>query len=160
MRRQDTIGHVPSERTGEPRVTQPDTLSANKALVRRYIEEANNGGNVALIDELVAPDYVWHDGPASRDDLKQFLLWQRRTAPDWRISIEDILAERDRVAVRAVARGTRTEEYPGAPFPQPRAMEVTWIAIYRIGAGRISEVWVVRDFERRSRSSWPVCCTM
>ena len=90
---------------------------ANKALMRRYIEEANNGGDIALVDELVAPDYVWHGGPATREELKRFLAWQRATAPDWHITIQDMIAEGDRVAVRATAGGTRTEESPGVPFP-------------------------------------------
>lgn len=122
-------------------------LDVNKALVRRYIEEANNGGNVVLVDELMAPNYVWHAGPSSRDELKRFLAWQRTTAPDWHIAIQDMIAEGDRVAVRATARGTRTEESPGVPFPQPRYIELTWIAIYRLAGGQIAEVWVVTQFE-------------
>ncbi len=122
-------------------------LDANRALVRRYIEEANNGGDIALVDELMAPGYVWHGGPSSPEDLKQFLAWQRATAPDWHITIEDMVAEGDRVAVRAGARGTRSEEAPGRLFPEPRRMEVTWIAIYRIEGGRIAEVWVVSQAE-------------
>lgn len=126
--------------------TQGRIENENKALVRRYIDEANNRGNVALVDELMASDYVWHDGPASREELKRFLAWQRETAPDWRISIEDIFAEGDRVAVRASASGTRSEERPGIRFPEPRHMEVKWIAIYRFESRRIAEVWVVTAF--------------
>ncbi len=58
-----------------------------------------------------------------------------------------MVAEGDRVAVRANARGTRTEEAVGIPFPEPRYMELTWIAIYRIEDGRIAEVWVVTQEE-------------
>jgi predicted ester cyclase len=122
-------------------------MKANKALVRRYIEDANNGGDLALVDDLMAPDYVWHGGPTTRDELKQFIAWQRASAPDWRIAIQDMVAEGDRVAVRATARGTRTEESVGIPFPEPRYMELTWIAIYRIEDGRIAEVWVVTQVE-------------
>ncbi len=125
----------------------PDSTAANKALVRRYIDEANNGGDLALVDDLLAPDYVWHGGPPSRDALKRFIAWQRASAPDWHITIQDLVAEGDRVAVRATAQGTRTEESPGVPFPHPRYMELTWIAIYRFQAGRIAEVWVVTQVE-------------
>ncbi len=123
-------------------------LEANKTIVRRYIEEANNGGNAALVDELMAADYVWHEGPASREELKRFIEWQRATAPDWQITIQDMVAEGDKVAVRATARGTRAEESPGVPFPQPRYVELTWIAIYRLTSGQIAEVWVVTQVER------------
>ncbi len=127
--------------------SDPNVAEAHKALVRRYIDEANNGGDLALVDELMAPDYVWHGGPPSRDELKRFIAWQRATAPDWHITIQDMVAEGDRVAVRASARGTRAEESPGVPFPHPRYLELTWIAIYRFVAGRIAEVWVVTQVD-------------
>ncbi len=120
-----------------------DGPEAHKALVRRYIDEANNRGDLALVDELMAPDYLWHGGPSTRDELKRFIAWQRATAPDWHITIQDMIAEGDRVAVRASARGTRAEESPGVRFPQPRYLELSWIAIYRFDAHRIAEVWVV-----------------
>jgi hypothetical protein len=104
-------------------------VNANKVLVRRYIEEANNGGDIALVDELMALDYVWHGGPATREELKRFIAWQRASAPDWRITIQDMVGEGDRVAVHATARGTRTEESPGRLFPHPRYMELTWIGL-------------------------------
>ncbi|HEX9057932.1 MAG TPA: hypothetical protein VF818_10415, partial [Ktedonobacterales bacterium] len=53
--------------------SDPNVAEAHKALVRRYIDEANNGGDLALVDELMAPDYVWHGGPPSRDELKRFI---------------------------------------------------------------------------------------
>jgi predicted ester cyclase len=127
--------------------SEHESTDANKALVRRYIDEANNGGNLALVDDLMAPDYVWHGGPPTRDELKRFIAWQRASAPDWHITIQDMVAEGDRVAVRATARGTRTEESPGVPFPHPRYLELIWIAIYRLAAGRIAEVWVVTQVE-------------
>jgi predicted ester cyclase len=125
--------------------SEAGSAEEHKALVRRYIDEANNGGDLSLVDTLMAPDYVWHGGPSSRDELKRFLAWQRASAPDWHITIQDLVAEGDRVAVRASARGTRTEESPGVPFPHPRYMELTWIAMYRCEASRIAEVWVVTE---------------
>jgi predicted ester cyclase len=127
--------------------SESDAAERHKALVRRYIDEANNGGDISLVDTLMAPDYVWHGGPSGRDELKRFLAWQRASAPDWRITIQDLVAEGDRVAVRATARGTRTQESPGVPFPHPRYMELSWIAIYRFEASRIAEVWVVTQVE-------------
>lgn len=127
--------------------SESDSAEVNKALVRRYIDEANNGGDLSLVDTLMAPNYVWHGGPSSCDELKRFIAWQRASAADWRITIQDLVAEGDRVAVRATARGTRTEESPGVPFPHPRYMELTWIAIYRFEATRIAEVWVATRVE-------------
>ena len=115
----------------------------NKLIVRRYLEEVNNEGNLALADELIAPQYRWHpDGPIGRDRLKEFVAWQRATAPDWRIVIRDMIAEGDKVVVRATASGTQTEQAPGLAHPAPRYRELSWIAIYRLEGGQIVEAWV------------------
>jgi hypothetical protein len=111
-----------------------DSTAANKALVRRYIDEANNRGDLALVDDLLALDYVWHGGPPSRDALKHFIAWQHASAPDWHITIQDLtiqdlVAEGDRVAVCARPRRGRgpksrrafhshiraTQSRPGSP---------------------------------------------
>jgi predicted SnoaL-like aldol condensation-catalyzing enzyme len=128
------------------------SAEANKALVRRLIEEANNGGDIALVDTLVAPDYVWHDnGPANREEYKRFIAWQRATS-DWHIAIQQMVAEGDMVTVRATASGTRTEEAPCVPYPEPRFRQIAWINLYRVADGRIAEVWNGRI----GHQVWPV----
>ena len=69
--------------------------------------------------------------------------WQAETAPEWVIDVQDVVAERDRVAVRAVASGTRAERAPGEPYDTPSFQRVEWITIYRIESDLISEAWVV-----------------
>ena len=114
----------------------------NVAVVRRYLDEANNGGAVELVDELVAPDYRGHFGwAATRDDLRAFVGWQRATAPDWHIEVLDTVAEGNLVVVRAHATGTRTESAPGVPLPEPRRMAVDWLTLYRVVDRRIAEAW-------------------
>jgi predicted SnoaL-like aldol condensation-catalyzing enzyme len=114
----------------------------NAAVVLRYLDEANNAGDVGLIDDLVAPDFRGRHGwPPTRDALREFVAWQRRTAPDWHIEVLDTVAEGDLVVVRAHASGTRTEASPGVPFPEPRRMEVDWLTLYRVVDGRIAEAW-------------------
>ncbi|MDA2915181.1 ester cyclase, partial [Acidobacteriia bacterium AH_259_A11_L15] len=75
---------------------------ANKAAIRRFFEEVFNEGNLAVVDELVAPNYVLHD-PASPDaaggpeGLKEIVTEYRAAFSDLRLSVDDILAEGDKV---------------------------------------------------------------
>ena len=57
--------------------------------------------------------------------------------------MQDVVAEGDRVAVRAIASGTRAEDAPGVPATAPLERRFEWITIYRVAGGRIAEAWVV-----------------
>jgi predicted ester cyclase len=93
------------------------STDANKTIVRRYIEEVLNQGIVDAADDLVASDFVPHrpglGGSPGIQAVKEFAAEQRSAAPDWRITIEDMVAEGDRVVVRAFGRGTPTRSYYG-----------------------------------------------
>ncbi|MHB8612282.1 MAG: ester cyclase [Candidatus Dormibacteraceae bacterium] len=119
----------------------------NKEIVARFIEEVLNAGALATVDELFGPDFVshgWRATDTGRDAVKQFAAGQRVEAPDWRITIHEIVAEKDRVAVRATGSGIRTvaNEMVGQELVG-RKVAIDWIAIYRIAEGRIAERWVV-----------------
>lgn len=119
---------------------------SNAAVVLALIDRAVHGRDPSAVDDLVAPDYAGHGFPADRESLRAFYAWQARTAPDWRIDVEDVVESGDRVAVRAHAYGTRSESAPGVPLPAPAYRDLEWIAIYRVADGRVAEVWVaVRD---------------
>src|SRR5262249_47337156 len=81
----------------------------NKAIVRRYLEEGFHRRNPAAVDELVAPDFVHHDpvnplhGPAG---LKEYQAVLFAAFPDLRLTLEDIVAEGDKVVVRYTMTGT------------------------------------------------------
>src|SRR5215212_9215909 len=83
----------------------------NKALVRRQEEELFSGGNLDVADEIYAPDYVGHD-PSNPEDVrglqaaKQAAADYRHACPALRVSVEDLIAEGDRVAARLRFRGT------------------------------------------------------
>src|SRR5436305_4213784 len=82
----------------------------NKAMARRYWDEGWNTGNVAMFDEIFAPDIIFHPdwGPASRgiESHKQGPTIWRTAFPDFHATIEDIFAEGDKVVVRWTVRGT------------------------------------------------------
>jgi steroid delta-isomerase-like uncharacterized protein len=94
------------------------SIEENKTKARRIIEEALNKGNLAVLDEIIAPNYVYHstqrdvNGP---EGLKQFFTMLRAVFPDVNVTIEDMVAEGDIVAYRFILKGTFKGEYMGIP---------------------------------------------
>jgi len=116
----------------------------NKALVRRFVEEAVNKGNLTILDELVASDYVYHgpNGPQFRgpEGYKQLVTMYRTAFPDLRMTTEDMVAEGDKVVTRFSAQGTHRGELMGiAPTGKPVA--VTGIFILRFANRKFVEEW-------------------
>jgi predicted ester cyclase len=60
--------------------------------------------------------------------------------PDWKVTVDDIIAEGDKVVARATGQGTHLGEYMGIP-PTGKRIKVSWIAIYRIADGKLAEHW-------------------
>lgn len=116
----------------------------NKALIRRYYEEAWNKGNLAVLDEVVSPDYVDHnlppELPPNRAGLKQLMAMYQAAFPDTVMTIEDQIAEGDRVVTRWTARGTHKGDLMGVPATG-KAVTVTGIDISRIAGGQEVEHW-------------------
>ena len=71
----------------------------NKAIVRRYLDEAWNNKNYAVIDEVVAPDLVQHirNVPPGREGVRRFFAMMDQAFPDARMTVEDMIAEGDKV---------------------------------------------------------------
>ncbi len=120
----------------------------NKALARKYVEEVWNRGKLDLVDELFWPDYVNHDPSAGQgrgpEALKQLIATFRGASPDLQFTIDDLIAEGERVVTRWTARGTHRGLLMGVP-PTGRAIAVKAIAVDRFVDGRIAEHWAVRD---------------
>ncbi len=121
----------------------------NKALVRRYFEDAWNKHNPALVDEIYATDFVDRspDIPGiahTRDGLKQFMGVYLRAFPDADITIEDQLVEGDRVVTRWTGRGTQTGEFMEMP-PSGKKVAVPGVQIDRFSGGKIVEEWTLFD---------------
>jgi steroid delta-isomerase-like uncharacterized protein len=120
------------------------SVEENKTLSRRSFEEIWNQGNLAAIDALYATDQVSHglgmDVPPGAAGLKQFVTLYRTAYPDTHFTIEDQIAEGDKVATRWTATGTHQGEFMGIA-PTSKRVTVTGIAINRIAGGKIVETW-------------------
>ena len=120
----------------------------NKAIVRRAFEEPWKG-SLAVVDELVASDYIGHD-PANPEPLrgpegvKEFISTYRAAFPDARITVEQQLAEGDLVATRWSGRGTHEGELMGIE-PTGKQVTVSGLAISRLEGGKIVEEFLNWD---------------
>jgi predicted ester cyclase len=120
------------------------SLEENKTIVRRFIE-AYNQQNLDSLDEFVAQDYVDHTNQIrGLESLKQLMNMGIKAVPDWHETIEDIIAEGDKVWVRLAYTGTHTGEGFGLA---PTGNKITAMAvdIYRIVNGKLAEYWNVTD---------------
>jgi steroid delta-isomerase-like uncharacterized protein len=120
------------------------TLDANKALVRRVFEEVIPSGDATAMRDLVAPDFLDHDPlpgqPAGAQGAEYVVTTMHGAHPDLRFTIDELVAEADRVVVRWTLRGTNTGPMFGRP-PNGRPVELRAIVIFRIADGRLAERW-------------------
>ena len=119
----------------------------NKAIARRFIEEASK--NTALFDELLAPNYVLYFSAAPEpirgiEAAKQLNAVYRNAFPDFVTSVEQMVAEGDKVVVRWSVHGTHTGDFQGIP-PTGKHGMASGIDIVRIEGGQIVEDWGVFD---------------
>lgn len=118
-------------------------LEKNKALVRRCIEEMEKG-NWGIFDELVARDYVYHMSgrpePLTREETEELTRAIRAAFPDGRVTIEDMIAEGDKVVTRYASSGTHKGDFMGIPATGEKVV-ATGIVISRIAQGKIAEDW-------------------
>jgi predicted ester cyclase len=121
-----------------------DEEQKNKALTRWWWEEVWVKGNVAATDEFMAANYVDHPGlpglPPGPEGMKQALTYYRAAAPELQATLDDILAEGEKVALRWSARGTHLGEWLDVP-PTGHHFTMSGITIYRIAQGKAVEGW-------------------
>ncbi|TFG64533.1 MAG: ester cyclase [Gemmatimonadales bacterium] len=124
-------------------------LEANKGLVRRFTEAANNADWESL-NGIVAADFARHSaattGPpiTSRDEFVRLQESFLVTFPDQRVTIQNLIAEGDRVAVLATYTASHTGPMGEIPATG-KSVESPFLAIFRIESGRIAELWVEWD---------------
>jgi steroid delta-isomerase-like uncharacterized protein len=124
------------------------SLETNKDLIRAYVETIFNQRQVERADELVALDYLDHAAlPGQAPGLqgaKQKWAMYLAGLPDLRVTIEELVAEGDKVAVRRSYAGTHRGELLGIP-PTGKQVRLGGISIFRLAEGKIAEQWEQLD---------------
>jgi len=125
------------------------SVEENKAHARRYLEEAFAKGNLEIIDELLDIDVQEHEEivdqkPAGRSGIKELVRAFRVAFPDISVTIEDVVAEGDRVFLRASWEGTHERDFMGVEATGKR-IYFTSIDELRFDGGKIKEHWGVTD---------------
>ena len=106
----------------------------NKEVARRFVEEVVNRRDLAAMDELVDDRAVDH----TNQSLSMFFIL--RAVPDFRVEVEEVLAEDDKVTVIGRFTGTHTGQYGGAA-PTGREVSGSWVNVLRLDGGRVVESW-------------------
>ncbi|UCH37036.1 MAG: ester cyclase [Candidatus Bathyarchaeota archaeon] len=122
------------------------SVEANKAIIRKMVE-AINTRKLSLLDELMASDFIMHmhnQVTQGVKENKQIVEGEIKAFHDFNVTIEDIIAEGDKVWARFTETGTHTGEYRGLT-PTGNALSYLVVTIWRIVKGIIVEGWVVYD---------------
>jgi predicted ester cyclase len=112
----------------------------NKVAIRRFYDEAINQKKLAVIEELFGASYVSHDLPSDPTELKHFINGFHLAFPDGQITIEEIIAEGDTIALRGTFHGTQTGQFQDIP-PTGKTVTVPALDMYRLSEGKIVEHW-------------------
>jgi len=122
---------------------------ANITLVRRAFEEVANKGDLAVVDDIIAPDFVRHDlggGPdlVGPEGVRRLITAQRAAFPDLQLAIEHMIVQGDMAVARYTGRGTHQGPFLGVA---PTGKQVTWagVNLYRIAGGKLAETWQLAD---------------
>jgi steroid delta-isomerase-like uncharacterized protein len=125
-----------------------DVRSQNKERYRRWFTDVVSRGDLAATEEMLSEDYRLHfpgfPEPVDREGHKALVMLFRSGFPDWVETVEDVIAEDDRVVARIHGQGTHLGEFQGVEATG-RQVSATGIGIARISDGRIVEVWAAYD---------------
>jgi steroid delta-isomerase-like uncharacterized protein len=120
----------------------------NKALIRCFYEEVFNKRNLAALDDFYAPDHIDHSlppgFPVGPEGTKQAISTMLEGFPDLRITIEDMIAEDDKVVIKFTTHGTQQGTLGGIP-PTGKQVAVSTIEITRVEGDKIVEDWGLDD---------------
>jgi predicted ester cyclase len=116
---------------------------ANKALMRRLFEEGFHSGKLVVVDEIFHPNFVDRstpEQPPGTEGVKDYISMVRTGFPDISITIEDLVAEEEKVVVRTTWRGTHLGEYEGTA-PTGKQVTRSMIQIFHVKDGKLLEEW-------------------
>lgn len=119
---------------------------SNETLYRRLIEEGFNQGNLAVIDEIVAPDALEHQrgSEPGQDGVKKTIRYLRSAFPDFTLTIDELAVVGDKVWARQHGGGTNLGSFAGRP-PTGKAMTTDVFDVCRFEDGKMVEHWGVPD---------------
>jgi steroid delta-isomerase-like uncharacterized protein len=122
----------------------------NKTVSRRFFDEVFGQGKLNVLDELIAKDHI-NSGPGALPGMpvgpegsKQLVTVYRNAFPDIRFTVDEQIAEGDKVVTRWTAHGTHKGELVGIPATG-KSSTVAGIAVDRISNGKIAESWGIFD---------------
>ena len=125
------------------------SAEANKALVRRSLEEVFNQGNLDAVEEMFAPDYVLHEPTSGEvegiEAARHFAATYREAFPDLQTTIEDQVAEGEKVVSRFSGGGTHLGDTQDFGPATGNRIQITGITIDRFADGKIVEEWTNFD---------------
>jgi predicted ester cyclase len=120
------------------------SIEENKEIVRRFVEAYNNQ-DYDLLDNLLAPDYIDHTNQVGPEGLKQLIKMAFNAFPNYHETIEDIIAEGDKVWIRVkVNTGIHTGEFMGFA-PTGKKLTIEMVDIIRVDNGKLVEYWDITD---------------
>jgi steroid delta-isomerase-like uncharacterized protein len=142
--------HIRFNNHRTPAQQEKNTMSEeNKAIARRFYSEVASQGNLSLANELVAEDFVDHNPPGpdiapGREGLKQVFTAFRSAFPDMKGTLDDQVAEGDKVVSRLTFSGTHQGDYLGMPATG-KSFSIEAVEIFRFEDGMIAERWGQAD---------------
>jgi steroid delta-isomerase-like uncharacterized protein len=122
-------------------------LETNKASVRRFLERGFNEGDLAIVDEVHAPNAIDHQEPPGTNfasHLKAVITMLRTAFPDLHFEIHEMLAEGEMVAFRSTMTGTHLGPFQGLP-PTGKPISVAHMHFVRLIDGKTTDLWHVWD---------------
>lgn len=125
------------------------SIEQNKAIVRQLVEEVINQNNLSLAAEIMAADIIEHEEtppgvPAGIEGTKILFGMLHSAFPDFKATINDLIAEDDKVVVFMTWAGTQEGEWMGMPA-SGKSMSINVMDIFRVADGKLVEHWGISD---------------
>jgi steroid delta-isomerase-like uncharacterized protein len=132
---------------GTTKKEEEEMSEQNKTLARRWFEDLFSRGDLDVANEILSAEFVdhlTHEDERGTEELKHYVTIYRTAFPDIQDTVEDIVAEADKVVVRWKSRGTHQGEFMGVA-PTGRDVTFTGMRLFRIAENEIVESWVNID---------------
>jgi steroid delta-isomerase-like uncharacterized protein len=125
-------------------MTVAAAIDTNKQIIRTFYQDCLNRGQLDLLGDLVAPDFLNPNGEKGASAFRRNIEELRSAFPDIQFKIEDLIADGDRVAVRSSWLGTHKGTFRGMAASGKQVTD-TGITIYRFEGGRLAQAWLQTD---------------